>query len=505
MRGRRISELINSLEYSLLSGSLDTEISGIATHSEMVKNGDLFIALKGEKTNGMKYIDSAIKNEALAVFYDEDEVIKVGGGISLVRVKNLKAHLLPLLLKFYGNPSEEINITGITGTNGKTTSAFLIHNINLQSGDGSVLVSSVVVSIDNEKEYSLLTTPDVADLFRIFSKGKERGCRNAVMEVTSIGIERKRCDWVNFDIGVFTNITRDHLDYHKTFEGYKNAKVRFFKELLPSSKKKRKLAILNKDDPFWKEFIPGEGIEVMTFSISNPSADIYAEKKSFSEDGTMACVNTPKGKLEIKSPLIGEHNLSNILCAVAYGIGRNFSSSSIVKGIEGMKGVPGRLERVDVPRGSVFVDYAHTPDALFRVLKALRDISKGKLVVLFGCGGDRDRGKRSEMGKIAYSLADAIFITSDNPRTEDPMRIIEDIMKGVEEGKAESNREVSCVVEEDRGKAIRMAISILREGDVLLIAGKGHERYQILKDRSIPFADAEEVRNAVKEMGVSND
>ena len=502
MGNRKIAEILMGLEYSLIRGSLNIEISGIATHSEMVRKGDVFIALRGERTHGAKFINSAIKRGAVAVFCEDP--IEPEAEITFVKVKNLRDNLLPILLKFYGNPSEDLHVSGITGTNGKTTTAFLIHNINTHCGNKSVLVSSVEVSIGDEKQPALLTTPDMADLFRIFSEGIEKGCKNVVMEVTSIGLEKRRCDWVNFDTGIFTNITRDHLDFHKTFEAYKNAKVRFFKELLPSSKKKRKIAILNRDDPFWKDFIPGDETETFTFSISNPSADVWVEKKSFSENGITAEIKTPDGTLKIKSKLIGEHNLSNILCAVTYGISMKLPTASIVYGIESLNGVPGRLEKVDVPKGAVFVDYAHTPDALLRVLKALKEITKGRLQVLFGCGGDRDKGKRPEMGKIACSFADVVFVTSDNPRTEDPLKIIEDIMRGVEEAKRELKKEVLCVVEPDRAKAIRMAVSSLKEGDVLLIAGKGHERYQILKDRIIPFVDAEEVKKAVKEMEASH-
>jgi UDP-N-acetylmuramyl-tripeptide synthetase len=498
MRSKKIEELLNGLEYSLIRGSPTTEISGIATHSETVKKGDAFLALKGERTHGAKYINSAIRNGAVAVLCEDP--VEATEDVTFVRVKNLKDNLLGLLMKFYGNPSEEVHVAGITGTNGKTTTAFLIHNINTECGYKSILVSSVEVSINGEKQPALLTTPDTADLFRIFSQGKEKGCKNAVMEVTSIGLEKKRCDWVNFDIGIFTNITRDHLDFHKTFEDYRKAKVRFFKELLPSSKKRKKVAILNRDDPFWKEFIPEKGVEVITFSISDSSADVYAEKRLFSEDGIVADVKTPEGSLRIKSRLIGEHNLYNILSAISYGISRRLPQHSIVKGIEGLKGVPGRLEKVEIPKGSVFVDYAHTPDALLRVLKALKTITKERLIVLFGCGGDRDKGKRPEMGKVACSFADMLFITSDNPRTEDPLKIIEDIMIGVEEAKREFRKEVICIVEPDRRKAIKMAVSSLREGDVLLIAGKGHERYQILKDRVIPFVDTEEVKKALEEM-----
>ncbi len=499
MRIKKIKEILDGFEYSVISGSLQVEISGIATHSDMVNKGDVFIALKGERTHGKRYINSALNNGAVAIFCEEEIEVPTGG-FPVIKVKNLKDSLISLLMKFYDNPSEDLHVTGITGTNGKTTTAFLIHNINTHSQNKSILISSVEVSINGDKLPSLLTTPDMADLFRIFFRGRKIGCKNAVMEVTSIGLDRKRCDWMNFDVGIFTNITRDHLDYHKTFEEYKKAKMRFFKELLPSSKKPKKTAILNMDDPFWKEFLPGEGVEVITFSLFNPSADIYAEKKILSENGIKTEVKTPDGSFKIKSPLIGEHNLYNILSAVAYGVISGFSEESIVKGIENLKVVRGRLERVEVPKGSVFVDYAHTPDALFRVLKALRNITKGRLMVLFGCGGDRDRGKRPEMGKIAYSLGDVLFITSDNPRTEDPLKIIEDIMKGIDEAKRDTSREVSCIVEPDRGKAIRMAVSTLKEGDVLVIAGKGHERSQIVGDRSIPFDDVEEVKKAVREI-----
>lgn len=501
MKSKKIADLLDGFEYALIRGSLNVEISGIATHSEMVRKGDVFLALKGENTHGAKFITSAINRGAVAVFCEE--VVEPAGEVTFVKVKNLKDNLLSLLMKFYGNPSEDLLVTGITGTNGKTTTAFLIHNINAQCGDKGVLISSVEVSIGGEKQSALLTTPDMADLFRIFSEGKEKGCKNVVMEVTSIGLEKRRCDWVNFDAGIFTNITRDHLDFHRTFEAYKNAKVRFFKELLQWSKKKRKVAILNRDDPLWKDFIPGEGVETFTFSLSDPSADVWAEKKSFSESGITAEIKTPDRTLKVKSRFIGEHNLSNILCAVTYGISMKLPVTSILKGIETMKLVPGRLEKVDVPVGSVFVDYAHTPDALLRVLKALKEITKGRLIVLFGCGGDRDRGKRPEMGKVACSFGDMVFVTSDNPRTEEPLKIIEDIMRGVEEAKRELKKDVICVVEPDRRKAIRMAVSSLREGDILLIAGKGHERYQILKDRMIPFVDAEEVKKAVEEMGAS--
>lgn len=499
MRDKRLKDLLAGFDVTVLSGSFDIPVRGISTHSGEVRKGDLFVALKGERTHGLEHLREAVERGAVAVLFEEEEN-RGFPGVCAVKMKGLKENLFEIFHRFYGNPSYNMMVCGITGTNGKTTTAFLIHSINTACGFKSILISSVEIQIGDERRDTSLTTPDTGTLFRILSDGKEKGCSHLVMEVTSIGLDRRRGDWISFDMGIFTNITRDHLDYHGSFDEYMRAKRRFFKEVLPSSPKRKKAAVINLDDPLWREFLPPAGVELLTFSVKEPSAEIYAEKKEISPSGIRAEVKTPCGIFEVCSSLIGFHNLSNILGSIGYGIAAGLSGEGIIKGIEGLKEVPGRLQKIASPRGSVFIDYAHTPDALLNVLRAVREITKGRVISLFGCGGDRDRGKRPEMGKVAYLLSDAVVITSDNPRSEDPLKIIEGIMAGVEEARKESGKEIPCIVEVDRKEAIRKALSMMMDGDSLVIAGKGHERYQILKDRILPFSDAEEVQRCLTSM-----
>lgn len=496
---RSLKEILRGLDYKLVRGDLNLKVEGIHTHSAKIRKNYAFVALRGEKFDGLKFLSDALKNGAVCVIVEEGRGSDVSEEITVVEVAELRRNLPSLFINLEGgNISSDLLLCGITGTNGKTTVAFLIHHIWKWMGIKSLLISSVGTYIMDAKHETSLTTPDVPDLFYSIKEGKEKGCANVVMEVTSIGIDRRRCDWLQFDAGIFTNISRDHLDYHRTMENYVEAKSRFFRDILPRSEKKEKFAVLNLDDPYFERMLPDKGVDVVKYSLKSPFADVWCERYHYGEEGIEFDIRAFGRKFTGFTPLKGVHNLYNILSAVSFLMRMGVKEEAIVNGLKSFEGAPGRLEEIRSRKGTIYIDYAHTPDALEKVLKALRLITRGRLIVVFGCGGDRDKGKRPEMGRIASLLSDVVIITSDNPRSEDPHAIIDDILKGVK--CKEFNGERGYIVEVDRGKAIRKGIEIMNEGDVLLVAGKGHENYQIVGEKVIPFNDREEVKKVLKDV-----
>jgi UDP-N-acetylmuramoyl-L-alanyl-D-glutamate--2,6-diaminopimelate ligase len=492
-----LREVIRGIKIIKLQGEDGLEISGISIDSNKVREGYLFAALKGEKTDGHRYIDQALGNGASALLV-EDALGRACPGISVIVAEDSRESLAKAAANFYGNPSDELCLAGVTGTNGKTTVTYLLESIWREEKRKPGVIGTIEYRYAGSSVDAPMTTPESLDLMRLLREMRDSGVDCAAMEVSSHAIDRKRVLECHFDAAVFTNLTQDHLDYHGTIENYYNAKKRLFTELLRDSDKKNKFSIVNIDDPFGREIAKEAPGTVMTYSLRDQSASVFAESCRVSEEGITARVNTPYGRVEIKSPLFGEHNLSNILAAVSAALSLGSSINAVERAVAGFGAVPGRLERVENPLGfQILVDYAHTPDALKNVLNAVRPLTAGKVILVFGCGGDRDRTKRPKMGIIGRELSDVLIVTSDNPRTEPPEGIIDEIERGVFQSGDDSRPYFRI---SDRKEAIRKALGIAREKDTVLIAGKGHEDYQILGTKKFPFDDRTVAGDILKEM-----
>ncbi|MEW6146003.1 MAG: UDP-N-acetylmuramoyl-L-alanyl-D-glutamate--2,6-diaminopimelate ligase [Thermodesulfobacteriota bacterium] len=492
-----LREIIRGIKIKKFDGDDGLEISGISIDSNKVKEGYLFAALKGEKTDGHRYIDSALGNGARALLV-EDEPGRTCHGVSVIVAEDSRESLAKAAANFYGNPADELCLAGVTGTNGKTTVTYLLESIWKEERRNPGVIGTIEYRYAGRRVDAPMTTPESLDLMRLLREMRDSGVDCAAMEVSSHAIDRKRVLECHFDAAVFTNLTQDHLDYHGTMENYYNAKKKLFTELLRDSNKKNKFSIINIDDPFGREIARIAPGAVLTYSLRDKNASVFAESYRVSEEGITARVDTPYGRVEIKSPLFGEHNLSNILASVAAALSLGSPPGAVERAVASFTAVPGRLERVENALGfQVLVDYAHTPDALKNVLNAVRPLTAGKVILVFGCGGDRDRTKRPKMGIIGRELTDVLIVTSDNPRTESPEDIIDDIERGVFESGTD-NRPYFRI--SDRKEAIRKALGIAREKDTVLIAGKGHEDYQILGTRKFPFDDRTVAGDILKEM-----
>jgi UDP-N-acetylmuramoyl-L-alanyl-D-glutamate--2,6-diaminopimelate ligase len=485
-----LEEIINSIEINRIIGEKSNiEIKGISYHSESVKKGDIFFALPGTKTHGKYYIKEAVEKGAAAVVVPadayEDELTKYN--VPIVVVNNIRKVLREISERIFPYPRDKMKIIGVTGTNGKTTITYLMESILLAAGHVPGVIGTIEVRWKENILPSSMTTPEICDLQYLLHRMFMDGVDTVAMEVSSHALSQERVDNVQFDIAIFTNLTRDHLDYHKTMEEYFKAKLRLF-ELLKISNKPNKIAIINVDNEYGKIMVEMlksyGGIEVVTYGIGG--GDYRAEVKVVDVDGVEFDIIGPLGdKVRVSSRLIGLHNVYNITAAFIAAKGLNIAEKDILKGIKNLRGVPGRLEKVDVGQDfTVVVDYAHTDDALENVLNTLSRLPHNRLITVFGCGGDRDRGKRPIMGKKSVLLSDYVVITSDNPRTEPAGKIVEDILAGVRET-GKDNWKVII----DRREAINYAISIAESGDIVLIAGKGHENYQIIGTARILFDD----------------
>jgi len=453
----------------------------------MVNKGDLFVALKGNEFDGHNFIDDAVKKGAGAI------VSSIGYecsryAVPLIYVRDARKALAILAKNFYRDPSKKIKIIGITGTNGKTTISYLMENILLEAGKSVGRLGTINYKIGEKVTEAVNTTPSSLLLNKLLNEMVKRSLKYAVMEVSSHSLDQHRTDKVQFDIAVFSNITREHLDYHRSFQKYLSAKTKLFSSLSPDSG-----AVLNAEDPHFESFKDASSSKrIMSFKIGQ-GADIKASDLKMDMNGIEFAIEGPKDKVFIKSQLIGRYNVSNILAATATAIMEGIDLKTIKKGIEGTKQIPGRLQLVKNKTGfKIFIDYAHTDDALKKVLNTLATVKKKNLIVVFGCGGQRDAAKRPRMGRVASNKADFVIITTDNPRDENPKLIAEEIRKGLK--KNYKNYEIIL----DRKKAIKKAISIATDGDIVLIAGKGHEAYQIVGDKKIPFNDEEVVKDILK-------
>lgn len=485
----------------------DPEITSIHYRFQDVRPGGLFVAICGHTVDGHVFIEKAFQNGAAAVIVQRP--VQHDG--VMVRVENTRRALSEISARFYGYPSEDLFVIGITGTNGKTTTAYLIESILSCAGCRTGVIGTINYRFGGRTYENPVTTPESLDLHRILSTMRSAGTTHVILEVSSHAIDLFRVADCRFDIGIFTNLSRDHLDYHGDMDTYWACKKKFFCHILPSGPKSGKtVAVINCDDPRGDELQRVLGNNTITIG-HQAGHSIHPGRVALGPAGISGEIKTPRGGLHFKSSLTGAHNLENILAAVGVGTLLDIPRNTIAKGIETLSCVPGRLERIVNESGRyIFVDYAHTPDALENVLHALKKTAGARIICVFGCGGDRDRGKRPRMGKIAAGISDLAIVTSDNPRTESPAAIIEQILDGIrgddvheytpEELLSGFTRK-GIAIEPDRRKAIRLAVAASAPGDTILIAGKGHETYQILGKKKVAFDDRIEVREALSQIG----
>ncbi len=495
-----LKDLISSLGGARILGDACIEVTGICFDSRAVvkgpgRGGPLFAAMPGEHVDGRDFIARAVENGAACVLADSPVE---GLPVPQVIAGDMRGALSRVSSVFYGEPSKEITVVGVTGTNGKTTTSYLLESILGKAGFTPGVVGTINYRYGGRSFPAPHTTPQPPELHRMLREMAGRGVTHCVMEVSSHALEQKRVADCAFRAGVFTNLTHDHLDYHRTMDEYFRCKSLLFGLV----KENGGVTVTNIDDA-WGRLLKRDFPASVTYSLKE-GADIYPRSSALSDGLTEAEVRTPAGLLNISSHLAGEYNLQNILASVAAGFAMGISMEEIGKGVEALSSVPGRLQKVASPSGfTAYVDYAHTPDAFERALAALSKISRGRIITVFGCGGNRDRLKRPEMGEVCARLSDISIVTSDNPRNEEPAEIIKEIEAGItglrKYSADEAPQERGYFVIPGRAEAIRKAVAIAGRGDTLLLAGKGHEDYQIVKGARLRFSDLEVLKEAIRE------
>jgi UDP-N-acetylmuramoyl-L-alanyl-D-glutamate--2,6-diaminopimelate ligase len=489
----------------------DPVIRGLAYDSRRVKAGDLFFALRGGDVDGHDFLEQALARGAAAVVVERVPPDFDSARCPAVVVRDSRRAMAPIATHFFGSPASEIGLIGVTGTNGKTSTTYLIESILAQAGRRVGLIGTVEIRFADERERSVNTTPESLDLQRTLRRMRNRGVEDVVMEVSSHGLELGRVEGCRFDVGAVSNVTQEHLDFHGTMDAYRSSKLRLFDRFL----ERDAVAVVNLDDASAGEFLAAAkraGARVIRVSRDSGSgAEILLQHSTVELTGTRARVATPVGALDVALPLVGDFNIENMLVACGVCVGAGVSPDAIVAGIASCPQVPGRVERVgsdiaDAP--TVIVDYAHTPDAVEKLLQTLRPLTDHRLVTVFGCGGDRDRSKRPLMAQAVTRFSDRVVATSDNPRTEDA----EEILADVETGLASLRRVAPDALREarssytmltDRQQAIALAIEIAEVGDMVVIAGKGHEDYQIIGRTKFPFDDCEQALRALQRRNAS--
>lgn len=485
LRGRGLIKADDALQADAVVGA----VSGIAYDSRRVNAGDVFVALKGQHADGTAFARQALERGAVAVV--SEQPAPAGVHVPWAIVGDARVALAELAATFYRHPSREMRVIGITGTNGKTTTAYLLASIFDAAGVRCGILGTVAYRVGDEQREATRTTPEAPDVQALLREMVDRGCGACAMEVSSHALALHRVDAISFAAGVFTNLTRDHLDFHADMDDYFRAKRRLF-EMLPHGAP----SLLNVDDPRGAALTDAGG-RAVTYGI-NRSADITTGPLSFSLKGLTFDIRTPRGAVHVQSSLVGRPNVYNILAAVATATALDVPFDAIERGVQLLDGVPGRFQVVSTARDevTVVVDYAHTDDALRNLLETARPLAEGRLITVFGCGGDRDRTKRPLMGAVAGRLSDVIVITSDNPRSEDPNRIIEEIQRGITADTRRDNAQQQLAIV-DRRAAITKAIELAGPGDLVLIAGKGHEKYQVIGEATLPFDDVAVAREAL--------
>ncbi|HEV8720320.1 MAG TPA: UDP-N-acetylmuramoyl-L-alanyl-D-glutamate--2,6-diaminopimelate ligase [Candidatus Binatia bacterium] len=506
----RIKEFLAIEEVAAAAGNLDQEVNGLTYDSRKVSAGHIFFAVPGEKADGHDFIAEAVRRNAAAVVFSRDG--NWPRATATVRVKDVRRTMGLWAAHFFNQPSRGLKLVGVTGTNGKTTLTYLVESMLQAAGMEPGVIGTISYRYRGHEVPSLHTTPESPDLEQMLAEMARAGVKSVAMEVSSHALAQQRVRGLDFDVGVFTNLSRDHLDYHRDMDEYFSAKSRLFTDYLKVSAKAQKSAVIYGEDPRGPELIGkvrSQGTEAWSYGAGS-QWDVHPVNVKSDVNGLSGTIQARERKIEFTSSLIGAANLQNILGAVAVGRTLGLGDGIAAQGIRQLRTVPGRLEKIDNRLGiSVLVDYAHTPDALEKVLGAVRPLTRGKLITVFGCGGDRDRGKRPLMGEITGRLSDFVVITSDNPRTEDPLVIVDEVETGVARTGlkrfsglgsrvGESEAERGYVVEADRRKAIGIALGAARPGDLVLIAGKGHEDYQILGTTKIHFDDREVARDELE-------
>jgi UDP-N-acetylmuramoyl-L-alanyl-D-glutamate--2,6-diaminopimelate ligase len=511
----RLRELITETEVVESAGDLDQEISGLSYDSRQISAGNMFFAVPGEKSDGHDFIADTIRRGASAFVYSKQGAWP--HSVTSVRVKDVRRAMGLAAATFYHRPSRRLKLVGVTGTNGKTTLTYLLESILKAAALEPGVIGTINYRFRDRVVPSHHTTPESLDLQRMLAEMAAASVQSVAMEVSSHALAQERVRGLEFDVGVFTNLSRDHLDYHRDMDEYFVAKSRLFSDYLSASPKADKAAVIYGEDPRGEalsNLARAHGLDVWTYG-EGPAWDVHPVTIEKDVAGLRGKIVAKGHTVELVSSLIGSANLQNILGSAAVGFALGLDAGSVSEGIKQLKAVPGRVEKVDNPCAvTILVDYAHTPDALEKVLTAVRPLTQGKLITVFGCGGDRDRGKRPAMGEIAARLSDLIIVTSDNPRSEQPLAILDDIEAGIrktglkkfqvsglgsriyqrDSGQTRLETEHGYVLEADRRSAIRSALDWARPGDLVLIAGKGHEDYQILGTRKIHFDDREVAR-----------
>ncbi|HEY5403719.1 MAG TPA: UDP-N-acetylmuramoyl-L-alanyl-D-glutamate--2,6-diaminopimelate ligase [Pyrinomonadaceae bacterium] len=480
---------VAKLTQAKTTGDNATIITDVTHDSRRATSGSLFAAVRGELFDAHKFVSQVMEQGAAGVLSELPAPENFAG--VWLQVEDIRRAMAVAAAEVQHHPSRELQLVGITGTNGKTTTAYLVASIPEEAGELVAMTGTVEYRLGKQRIKADRTTPEAPDMQRMLRQAVEIGCRTAVMECSSQAMDFHRCDELDYAVAVFSNLTRDHLDYHKTMENYWYAKQRLFDGRLGS---RPKTSVINVDDPYGIELadkLEKDGLRVVRYAV-NADADITARNAEFSLSGMTFQLNTPQGQREFHSPLVGPPHIYNTLATVGSGLALGYSLDVITGALEKCTGAPGRFERV-IHSGdfAVVVDYAHSDDALLNVLKTARNVVQGKIITVFGCGGDRDRSKRAPMGEAAGSLSDVVILTSDNPRTEDPEQILCDAEEGIQKT-GKPYRKIA-----DRTEAINAAIAEAKGGDLVLIAGKGHEDYQIIGRETFHFDDKEVARAAL--------
>lgn len=487
----KLSELCSCLKRHKAYDFVEKEVFGITHDSRKVKKGYVFTAIKGHKLDGHDFIVSAIENGAAALIVEKR--IEVALLIPQIVVSDTREAIASMSTCFYGEPSSKMTVIGITGTNGKTTTSYFTKSIIEASGAKAGLIGTIQYQIGKRIIPAQETTPESVEVQNYLAEMLKSDIKYAVIEASSHALSQHRLDGVRFRSAIFTNLSAEHLDYHENIKNYRAEKLKLVKGLDPGS-----FTILNADHNTSKHFASCSQSQVIWYGIKKKSVDVTAEAIQMSGDTTRFLLNSSWGKKNISLKLVGRHNVYNALAAAANAFALGFTIDIIKAGIESLNVVPGRLEKIDCGQDFlIYIDFAHTHQALQVILSTLREIATGRIILVFGCGGDRDRKKRPKMGHIAEKYSDIFWITSDNPRSEDPGDIIYEILKGV-------RKEACFRVQPDRRIAIEEAILEAKNGDVVIVAGKGHEQFQISKDTIIPFDDREVVRQALQNNLVSH-
>jgi UDP-N-acetylmuramoyl-L-alanyl-D-glutamate--2,6-diaminopimelate ligase len=484
----KLKSLLKDLPEVVVKGSKDVTISGLTSHSKRVAPGDLYFAKKGRTAHGAEFIKDAVLSGAKAIVTDlYNPFFKT---ITQLIVDDVEAFEVLFSKKFYSDPSSKLFLVGITGTSGKTTTSFLIRHILSTKSHPCGLIGGVEIDTGKHHLVAELTTPDILSINKYLKEMTVNNASSCAMEVSSHALDQGRVRGLEFDLVIFTNLTQDHLDYHKTHEEYKQAKAKLF---IPKAGPKETKSIINIDCPHAPSMM--QGLPVLTYSLEDPSADYYIKAFSLASLKTEFILSHQGNDYRFEVPLIGKFNLYNTLAAIITGHQYGFSFLEIAKKLESFPGVPGRMQVIKAENFHVVIDNSHKEDALENVLKTLRSISLGKIITVFGCGGDRDQSKRPKMGKIASDYSDTVIVTSDNPRSEDPEAIIQDVLGGI-------SKKASYKIIVNRKEAIAFALSIARAQDWVLIAGKGHEQTQIFQNKTIEFNDYEVAKAILIEKGL---